>query len=152
MYYLDMFGLYERTTKAQRIEQRRFMGHGKRDEIMAYKLKLQHGLCFYCGTAIDMFDHLDHILPIYYGGLNKMSNLVASCRRCNLDKGTGQIEITNQYTITDYLRLINAKRKYDEKLAKLRYTNPRKYQILKRYQPKRVQLYGIYRADRFREI
>lgn len=122
MYYLDLYSLYKRTTKEQRIEVRTKLN---RNKMMEYKLKLQHNSCFYCGS-------------------NKRSNLVASCRNCNLLKWTGIIEITNPYTIKDYLKLQEAKRKY---LVK-----KRKGLANSRYIPKRVQLYTVYHAKYFKYI
>lgn len=81
----------------------------KRDELMAYKLGLQKNLCFFCGVPIDMAAHLDHLIPVFRGGSNNLCNLAAACRSCNLTKRTGQIESTNESTIKDYLRLIDAK-------------------------------------------
>lgn len=141
MYYLDLYSLYKRTTKEQRIGVRTKLN---RNKMMEYKLKLQHNSCFYCGTEITMAGHLDHILPVYHGGSNKRSNLVASCRSCNLLKGTGVIEITNPYTIKDYLKLQEAKRKYMVK--------KRKGLASSRYIPKRVQLYSVYHAKHFKYI
>lgn len=141
MYYLDFFSLHRPTTKAERVQIRKELN---RDEMMAYKLKLQRGKCFYCATEIDMASHLDHVIPVYYGGMNRKSNLVAACRDCNMTKMTGQIEITNPYTINDYLKLIEAKAKFDAKL--------RQGKAHMRYQPKRVQLYGVYHAKLFKHI
>lgn len=143
-YYLDFTEYQVRTTKEQRRGVRLEMTQARRDECMAYKLKLQRGQCFWCACDIDMSGHLDHILPIYRGGINVSSNLVASCRRCNLTKGTDQIEITNPYTIKDYLKLIEAYDKWKTKCA----TNRR----ARAYPPRRVALYGVYRASAFRSM
>lgn len=142
-YYLDIFKAYTYTRKDDRIKMRKGFAL-MRNEVMRYRLKLQRNLCFYCGAEITMKDHVDHLIPIMYGGLNRKSNFVASCKSCNQDKGTGQIEITNQRTIDDYLRYKAAYKKWVEDCKK----NP----IKKRYAPKRVILYGIYRADLFKEF
>ena len=142
MYYLDLFRLYRTTRPADRKTVRFTLD---RDTEMAYRLKLQHGLCFFCGREITMADHLDHLLPVYYGGLSNRANLVAACRTCNLLKSTQQIAITNPHIIKDYLNLIRAKKKWKAKLLK--------HPWLKRYQPpKRVRLYKVYRADLFRSV
>lgn len=133
MYYLDFHELYRPTTKLERILIRSSL---RRNEVIKLKLVHQHYLCFFCGTEIDIKAHLDHLIPVYYGGTNKLSNLVASCSSCNLTKGTDQIEITNQYTINDYLRLIKA---YDRVKGK-----PYAYKV------KRYHLYKIMRADLFK--
>lgn len=149
MYYLDTFGLHRPTTLAERRLARKTLN---RDEVMEYKLKLQRNQCFYCCVPIDMASHLDHVVPVYYGGRNTLNNLVASCRDCNMEKGTGQIEITNPYTIKDYQKLIAAKAGYDAKCARLKLTNTKRYHKLRQNQPKRVGLYHVFRADRFREV
>jgi hypothetical protein len=141
MYYLDLFQLYKSTTRSGRSLVRLSLN---RDVEMARKLHHQHNKCFFCGCEITMADHLDHLVPVYYGGKSTRGNLVASCRSCNLLKSTQQIEITNPYTIKDYQRLIEAKLKWQHKLK----ANPR----LKRYQPKRVRLYKIFHADLFRHL
>jgi len=44
-------------------------------------------LCAYCGKRLES-RHLsrDHIVPISRGGLNKWTNVVTACRRCNTHK------------------------------------------------------------------
>lgn len=140
MYYLDLFQVYKPTKKHERIAVRDF----DRDFEMARKLKLQRNHCFFCGCEISLLDHLDHLTPVYYGGESNKANLVASCKDCNLIKSTGQIEITNPYTIKDYLQLQLAKRKWDTKLKGKPW--------LKRYPPKKVKLYGVYKANLFKWI
>lgn len=114
-----------------------------RDEMMERRLKLQHSKCYYCGIDITMKDHLDHLLPVYYGGQNLKKNLVAACKGCNLYKKAGTIEISNPYTIEDYLKLQDAYKKWRIKVKK----NP----TLKRWQSKRVRLYGVYHAECFKK-
>lgn len=140
MYYLDLFKVYKPTTKAQRAIARGF----NRDVEMSRKLKLQRNMCWFCSINIDMSGHLDHLVPVYYGGRSNSANLVASCRNCNIVKSTQQIEITNPYTIKDYMRLIDAKKRWQRKVKDKPW--------LKRYPPKRVRLYGVYKANLFREI
>lgn len=139
MYYLDFHKLYKQTSKLNRIIVRSKLD---RDFIMTKRLKEQHNCCYYCNEPITLKDHLDHKIPIYYGGTNKLRNLVAACKNCNLIKGTQQIEITNPYTIESYLDLIRAKQKWDDKV-KLK-------PWLKKYIPKKVQLHKVYRADLFK--
>lgn len=146
MYYLDFHELYRATTLVERRAVRRELD---RDAIMELRLKHQRGICFYSADAIDMTAHLDHVIPVYYGGSNKLTNLVAACRDCNMIKQTGQIEITNPYTIKDYLRRQAAYQKYQQKL---KVASPADRRRLQRYQPKHVKFYGLYRADLFKEI
>jgi 5-methylcytosine-specific restriction endonuclease McrA len=144
MYYLDHHELYKYTDKEQRAVIRGAMTHERRDEVMAKRLKQQHNLCFYCGDAIDMAAHLDHIIPVCYGGTNKLANLVAACRSCNIAKNTDQVEITNPRTIADYLKLIEAHKKWVKKV------NAGKAKL--RYAPKRERLYHIYSAKNFKSV
>lgn len=135
MYYLNLHELYRQTERHERIAIRQTL---RRDEAMQKKLVTQHYLCFYCGTVIGMDGHLDHLIPVYYGGTNKLSNFVASCAPCNLTKSTDQIEITNPYTIRDYLQLQRAYRRL----------HGRRYA----YKDKRYVLYKKLRADLFIKI
>jgi 5-methylcytosine-specific restriction endonuclease McrA len=150
MYYLDTFSLHISTEREDRVLVRKTLG---RALMMADRLRKQRGLCFYCTEAIDMSAHLDHVIPVYYGGQNKRVNLVAACRPCNLAKSTSQIEITNPYTINDYLKLQEAYEKYQSKVQDtIRAKDSRRLALLERYQPKRVRLYGIFRADLFKSV
>lgn len=46
---------------------------------------LQHGKCFYCGSALDRADaSVDHIHPKSKGGTNVDDNLVVCCKRLNI--------------------------------------------------------------------
>lgn len=54
----------------------------QRDQI--YTRDGQH--CGYCGSTTGPF-HIDHILPIWYGGASDDTNLVVACKRCNMNKG-----------------------------------------------------------------
>lgn len=146
IYYLDFHALYRYTVREKRTEIRRALTQEIRDELMAHRLKMQHNMCFYCGDAIDMSGHLDHLIPVSYGGTNKKINLVAACRDCNMFKMTGQIEITNVYTIADYQKLQEAFKKWNIKIA------GKPHSKLRRYVPKRVRLYRMYRADLFKRI
>ena len=44
------------------------------------------GLPFYNGLDVISFQ-IDHIVPVCKGGQNEESNLVLSCRHCNISKG-----------------------------------------------------------------
>jgi hypothetical protein len=49
--------------------------------------------CRYCGgKAPNVELHVDHIVPKARGGRDELSNLVTSCRRCNLGKHASLIE------------------------------------------------------------
>lgn len=47
--------------------------------------------CYHCG-GIDENGHCDHLLPLSKGGTDAISNLVWSCERCNLKKGSKVLE------------------------------------------------------------
>lgn len=57
--------------------------------------------CIYCGlSSIEngLELHVDHIIPFSMGGFNIASNLVTSCIKCNMSKGTSILdnETTNR--------------------------------------------------------
>lgn len=39
--------------------------------------------CIYCGSKSE---HLDHVIPLSRGGNHSVGNLVAACKKCNLQK------------------------------------------------------------------
>jgi hypothetical protein len=50
-------------------------------------LKRDNFTCRYCGaTGVRM--ECDHVIPVSRGGSSEMSNLVASCRKCNGSKAS----------------------------------------------------------------
>jgi hypothetical protein len=50
--------------------------------------KRDNGACRYCGASLTMKTmHVDHVHPVSRGGSSATTNLVASCRDCNLSKG-----------------------------------------------------------------
>jgi 5-methylcytosine-specific restriction endonuclease McrA len=142
MYYLDLFKLYQPTIKKDRISVREF-ATAYRNSDMEKLIKSQKGMCFWCPAQITMADHLDHLIPVYYGGRSNRTNLVAACKSCNLFKSTQQIEITNPYTIARYQSMIAKKAKWDAKVA----VKP----SLARYRPKEVHIYNRYHAECFKE-
>jgi 5-methylcytosine-specific restriction endonuclease McrA len=48
--------------------------------------KLLSSNCYIC--QINPSEHLDHIVPISKGGTHSIGNLLGSCQRCNLEKGS----------------------------------------------------------------
>lgn len=44
--------------------------------------------CFYCGRLLDMdvFTHVDHVIPYDYMGDTELCNLVLACQKCNCKK------------------------------------------------------------------
>lgn len=55
-----------------------------------------HGICVFCGkdlsgllhAADDREVHYDHIIPLSQNGVNDISNLQLTCKKCNLKKGS----------------------------------------------------------------
>lgn len=46
-------------------------------------------VCHYCSATVKPSSFtVDHIVPVFKGGTDDLSNLVACCRRCNSKKGT----------------------------------------------------------------
>lgn len=52
-------------------------------------LKRDNYKCNYCGAKAT---HVDHVLAVANGGDYSDDNLVAACRKCNLDKGAKYLE------------------------------------------------------------
>ena len=51
------------------------------------------GMCAYCGMPLSVRDMtMDHVVPKSRGGESRVSNLVASCSRCNRLKGARTAE------------------------------------------------------------
>lgn len=46
------------------------------------------GRCAYCGERPEALDQ-EHVIPLSMGGGHTASNVVPSCRPCNLKKGSG---------------------------------------------------------------
>jgi hypothetical protein len=58
-------------------------------------IRLQDGLCWYCGRRLDECHgtpHVEHQHPLSRGGTDEFSNLVMACGRCNTDKGDRTLE------------------------------------------------------------
>jgi len=54
-------------------------------------IKYNH-CCCYCGISIKNNLHIDHKIPLSRGGQHSIDNLVPSCKKCNLSKGSKLIE------------------------------------------------------------
>ncbi len=49
--------------------------------------------CQYCGnSAPDVILHVDHIIPVAEKGSNDLTNLITSCKQCNLGKGARMLD------------------------------------------------------------
>jgi len=58
-------------------------------DIAAHFASLGLDSCVYCNGP---FEHIDHVVPLARGGTHALINLVPSCARCNLRKGTSTAE------------------------------------------------------------
>ena len=47
----------------------------------------QGGLCAYCHEKSQMTLHLEHVIPLVYGGSHSIGNIVLACEGCNKAKG-----------------------------------------------------------------
>lgn len=48
---------------------------------------VQRRRCAYCKKGIHFKKlHVDHVFPLYEGGLNRLDNFVLSCPKCNIKK------------------------------------------------------------------
>jgi CRISPR/Cas system Type II protein with McrA/HNH and RuvC-like nuclease domain len=45
--------------------------------------EIQNNSCAYCDLYLENY-HIDHVVPISFGGSNNLDNLVLSCPPCNL--------------------------------------------------------------------
>ncbi len=67
---------------------------------MGYRKKVRHILfhkdrcCHYCRRSMLLEKHptlqltIDHIIPVAYGGVDRMANFVGACTQCNNARGT----------------------------------------------------------------
>lgn len=92
---LERARLYRKTQKGQ--ESYKNNKHKRRaiskngDVTTKQLLELKHNskLCYWCGCSLKNTKiHIDHYEPLSKGGLHTISNLVISCSKCNLSKGS----------------------------------------------------------------
>lgn len=62
---------------------------------------LQRNECYYCDEAISYPDresyHIEHRIPIYWGGKSEYPNLCLACPSCNRTKATDQLIRNKNY-------------------------------------------------------
>lgn len=56
--------------------------------------ELMGGKCFECGVTENL--HMDHIIPMGEGGLNKASNVQLLCQGCHLRKSMQETKISRK--------------------------------------------------------
>jgi 5-methylcytosine-specific restriction endonuclease McrA len=54
---------------------------------MRQLVEIAADMCCYCYKALGSDFHVDHIIPLSFGGTNNLSNLVLACPKCNLQAG-----------------------------------------------------------------
>lgn len=73
----------DRSQQREKVESRRFFSVDEKRRIR----KKSNGLCSHCGKILtDEIFTVDHAIPLDKGGTNDLSNLVALCNTCNIDK------------------------------------------------------------------
>lgn len=76
-------------------------GNVRRSELIRFQaLQRQNGQCAYCGRSINFKTmELDHIVPrAGVGSTNSRANLLATCGRCNREKGNAPFAVWAQNT------------------------------------------------------
>lgn len=64
--------------------------------------QMQEGLCAYCGQDLRESNyHVEHIIPLSFGGTNNHSNLCLACPKCNLIAGS--LVFPDFYEKRDYI-------------------------------------------------
>lgn len=62
---------------------------GEYSDADVYKKRVeQRDLCYWCHEALNNKYHIDHVVPLSRGGSNSPENIVISCPKCNLKKGS----------------------------------------------------------------
>ena len=61
-------------------------------QLRSYVFHRDGRKCAYCGNARSDSYELDHIVSRSRGGTDRVSNLVVSCRDCNISKGNSRVE------------------------------------------------------------
>lgn len=56
--------------------------------VIRQLVELSENMCAYCLCQLNGDFHVEHVLPLAFGGTNNLSNLVLSCKRCNLLAGS----------------------------------------------------------------
>ena len=89
---------YKLSSRLQQIKRRKITRHSPNKatnkEIKQLIDASTH--CYWCNVKLNEDFHIDHYIPIKKGGTHELSNLVISCKTCNLKKHTKDpIEFAN---------------------------------------------------------
>lgn len=75
------------------------------------------GRCAYCGKPLTSKQmRVDHVIPVYDGGPNDISNFMPSCQDCNNIKGAADIENLRE-TVSHFIETIKKDIRYRMLLA-----------------------------------
>lgn len=102
------FDEYKVTSKEKRIAQRKKLRKmqttKKFDDWLIWMIAMQHNECYYCEETVTYADresyHIDHRVPVYWGGKSQYSNLCLACPDCNRTKSTDQL-VRNKKFLND---------------------------------------------------
>lgn len=62
-------------------------------DLIINQLSIEFGLrCNYCGTLLERKFVVDHVIPLYQGGTDIISNLRLCCNSCNIRKASMSLE------------------------------------------------------------
>lgn len=76
-------------------------------EELLQRYKFQKGLCYWCLEPISKTSfHADHLIALANGGGNSINNIVCSCERCNLRKGSKKVDEWLNYLYKEVLNAI----------------------------------------------
>lgn len=81
--------------KAQNARRRAMRTSSECDYSSAELLQMyedQGRLCAYCEIPLDGQYHVEHMVPLSRGGLNRIENIAIVCVPCNLSKGVNTVE------------------------------------------------------------
>ena len=92
-YYLVRYWRHperERAKTALRRAQKLIPVFDSKKVAQKFKELAQENFCYWCSKpfTITRKQEIDHIIPLARGGLHSPENLVASCKACNLSKGS----------------------------------------------------------------
>lgn len=86
---------YKKKNRERFKDRNRIDAHNRREskvgklskDITVRLMELQRGRCPVCKVSLkSVKTHIDHIMPLYRGGLNVDSNVQLLCDKCNLHK------------------------------------------------------------------
>lgn len=89
--YRNKFGTFEAAKELLGLKRKPKGGRKDAPKKIRFEILHRDGFrCQYCGTTpqLGAVLQVDHIIPVANGGANTWSNLITSCRDCNIGKRT----------------------------------------------------------------